>query len=120
MNHATDAEQAALCRRFGAEFCAASDDSKLGVASNVRTGLQPINGLRHPPQGDTNGWYIWAGEHLSQDPDFFKPLHVSHLEQWCPQVIKYLGLAPGRRFLIADGYEDVWFDEELLTIRGNG
>jgi hypothetical protein len=29
-------------------------------------------------------------------------------------LTKYLGLAPGWRFLIAPGYEDVWFDEILL------
>jgi hypothetical protein len=28
---------------------------------------------------------------------------------------RYLGLAPGWRFLIGeDGYEDVWFDPDLL------
>ena len=29
------------------------------------------------------------------------------------QIKKYLGLAPGWRFLIAGDYEDVWFDERL-------
>jgi len=35
---------------------------KVGIARNVTSGLMPINGLRHPPEGDTTGWYIWAGE----------------------------------------------------------
>ena len=75
----------------------------------------PINGLRHTPEGDTTGWYIWAGENFSQEPGFFEPLHVSHLSEWCHLVLKYLGLPPGSRFLITDiGYEDVWFDESLL------
>jgi hypothetical protein len=30
------------------------------------------------------------------------------------EIVKYLGLAPGRRFLISQGHEDVWFDESLL------
>ncbi|WP_456236598.1 immunity protein Imm33 domain-containing protein [Chryseobacterium carnipullorum] len=31
-------------------------------------------------------------------------------------MIKYLGLPAGNRFLIDDkGFEDVWFDENLLT-----
>jgi hypothetical protein len=87
---------------------------KLGIALNVREGAQPINGLRHIPEGDTTGWYIWAGNELLQDLDFFKPLHVAHLDQWCPHARKYLGLGPGWRFLIAEDYEDVWFDETLL------
>lgn len=47
--------------------------------------------------------------------DFFQAIHVEHIESWCPEVIKYLALPPGWRFLIADGYVDVWFDESLLV-----
>ena len=61
--------------------------------------------------------YIWAGEHMSTEDDFFKPLHVDHLGEWGPQVLKYLGLSPGWRFLIAGEYEDVWFDPEGLDVR---
>ena len=89
---------------------------KVGIALNVREGLMPINGLRHPPEGDTTGWYIWAGEELSGEPGFFKPLHVEHLPNWYPEVQKYLGLPPGWRFLIAGDYEDVWYDESLLNL----
>jgi hypothetical protein len=62
-----------------------------------------------------SGWYIWAGTELSASPDFFRPLHLTHVPEWCPAVMKYLGLPPGWRFLIADGHEDVWFDESLLS-----
>lgn len=106
--------QRSICEKFGAEFCEARVDHKVGVSPNVQSGIMPINGLRHQPVGDTTGWYIWAGEELSGAPDFFQPLHVEHLDEWCPQVKKYLGLPPGWRFLIADGYEDVWFDGNLL------
>ncbi len=104
-----------VCKRFGVRWFAAPNDMKVGIAHNVRTGLQPINGLRHPPEGDSTGWYIWAGEVLSQEDDFFVPLHVGHLREWCPAVLRYLGLPPGWRFLIAPGYEDVWEDASLLN-----
>ena len=65
--------------------------------------------------GDTSGWYIWAGEEFSKDPNFFMPLHIGHLKEWCPEIVKYLGLGPGWRFLIAPGYEDVWEDKSLLN-----
>ena len=74
----------------------------------------PINGLRHPIQGDTTGWFIWAGGEPSTAPDFFQPVHVAHLADWCPLALKFLGLPPGWRFLVADGYEDVWGDPSLL------
>ncbi|HYO74687.1 MAG TPA: hypothetical protein VEU33_52310 [Archangium sp.] len=87
---------------------------KVGISLNVRSGLMPINGLRHPIQGDTTGWYIWAGGESSTAPDFFQPVHVAHLTEWCPLALKFLGLPPGWRFLVADGYEDVWADPSLL------
>ncbi len=101
---------------MGVEPFPAPGDLKVGIAWNVRDGLQPVNGLRHPPEGDTTGWYIWAGEHLSEEPDIFVPLHVSHLAEWCPAVLPFLELPPGWRFLIAPGYEDVWEDPTLLDI----
>jgi hypothetical protein len=82
---------------------------------NLRDKIVPVNGLRHPPKGDTTGWYLWGGADITDDPDFFKPLHVEHLSDWCPEALKYLGLPPGWRFLIAGDYEDVWYDASLLT-----
>jgi hypothetical protein len=110
------ADQEAICRRFGADYVAASSDAMLGVAAAVGSGLLPLNGLRHPPEHDTCGWYLWAGEELSDAPDFFQPLHLGHLAERCPEVLPYLGLAPGWRFLVADGHEDVWYDASLVAI----
>ncbi len=110
----TTSAQREVCHRFGLTPTHAPADLKVGVARNVLDGLKPLNGLRHPPEADTTGWYIWAGEELSDDPDFFVPLHVGHLAEWCPDVLPYLALPPGCRFLIAPGYEDVWEDPALL------
>ncbi len=111
------AEQAAVCRRFGAAVDVPSPESRLGIALNCRdAGVWPINGLRHPPRGPTNGWYLWRGEELRQDDDFFRPLHTVHLADWCPDVVPYLALPPGWRVLIAPGHEDVWYDESLLLV----
>ena len=107
-------EQRRLCERVGAEFLDAPEDLKVGINLSTREGALPINGLRHPPEKGTTGWYIWGGEELSDDPDFFHPLCVRHLPDWCPKVVPYLGLAPGWRFLVAHDHEDVWFDEALL------
>jgi len=108
--------QKELCKKYEVEFLSSPNDLKIGITTNVREHVVPINGFRHPPEGDTTGWYIYAGEELSDDPDFFKPLHVERLDEWCPQIRKYLGLPPGWRFLIAGEYEDIWFDEALLEV----
>jgi len=105
-----------VCERFGASFLESADNLRVGVSRNVGSGLFPVNGLRHPPDSGTTGWFIWAGEELSSDPLFFESIHVSHLKERCPEVLPYLGLTPGWRFLLAPSYEDVWYDESLLKI----
>lgn len=108
--------QHATCARHSAACWPVDPASKVGVNTNLRSGLRPVNGLRHPPEGDTCGWYLWAGEDLTEDPNFFVPLHAIHLVSWCPLLLPYLALPPGWRFLLADGYEDVWFDPDLLSV----
>ena len=110
-----DLSQRELCERYGVQCVPSPPDLKVGIARNVRDGILPINGLRHPASGDTTGWYIWAGGEPSREPDFFAPLHVRHLGEWCPVVIRFLGLPAGYRFLVAGDYEDVWFDPTLLV-----
>ena len=86
----------------------------LGFALGT-VGKVPINGLRHQAVDNSNGWYIWMGE-FSTASDFFSPLHTSHLFTRLPEVIEYLGLPPGYRFLLAPDYVDVWYDASLLNI----
>lgn len=100
--------------RFSAPFFGCHMDLKVGVSQNVRSGVRPLNGMRVEPEGNTCGWYVWAGEEFSEAPDFFVPLHASHLHEWAPLVIPYLGLPPGWRFLVTEAYEDVWQDNNLI------
>ena len=52
-----EAEQRTVCLAYGAVFEPSAPGTKVGIA--LDTLIQaPINGLRHPPEGDTNGWYI--------------------------------------------------------------
>jgi hypothetical protein len=90
--------------------------SKIGISDIALSGAHPINGLRHPPEAGTSGWYIWGGEEFSTAPHFFKPFHIHHLQERCPGVLPYLALPPGWRFLIGPGHEDVWYDSSLLML----
>jgi hypothetical protein len=109
-------DQQELCKKYGTSWIASPDHLKVGIARNARTDLQPLNGLRHPPEADTTGWYIWAGEEFSTAPDFFEPLQVAHLAEWCPAALRFLGLPPGWRFLTSADYIDVWQDRQLLIL----
>ena len=88
---------------------------KIGLSRSFDVGKYPINGLRHPPEGDTTGWDIWSGK-WSDAPDFFQPHHLYHIYAQYPDLIKYLGLPAGWRFLFAPDYEDVWEDRNPFNI----
>lgn len=70
--------------------------------------------MRINPDDGTTGWFIWAGQTFSQDPNFFVALHAEHLEECAPLVLPYLALPPGWRFLVTEEYEDIWEDLTLL------
>jgi hypothetical protein len=107
--------QRAFCREQAAQYVATPGSTKTGFALSTK-GQVPFNGLRHPPKGETSGWYIWCGQEFSAAADFFDPLHASHLYEDYPDLVKLLGLPPGYRFLLANDYLDVWYDASLLNV----
>lgn len=106
-----------ICKKHEFNFELSPFNSKVAISLNVKGSTLPIHALRHPSTTNLTGWYIWSGDY-SEDDDFFKPLHVSHLQEWCPFILPYLGLPAGTRFLIAEGgnYVDVWEDLTLLEV----
>jgi hypothetical protein len=106
--------QNSFCAEKRAEYVPAQREVNSGFALSTK-GLNPINGLRHPPKGGTTGWYIWCGEQYSDAPNFFAPVHTSHIYDDYPKLVKLLGLPPGYRFLLAGDYLDVWYDASLLN-----
>lgn len=86
---------------------------KIGIALSTLS-QSPLNGLRIAPAEGLSGWFIWGGNQFSEQDDFYQPLHASHLSQYCPEVLHYLALPPGSRFLLAKNHEDIWHDEKLL------
>jgi hypothetical protein len=107
--------QVEICRKYRTECLPLDLELKLGVSEDFFSGTFPLNGLRHSPEGDTCGWYLWSGKEMSVADDYFQPVHVFHLIERCAEVIPYLGLPAGWRFLLAGDYEDVWFDPALLA-----
>jgi hypothetical protein len=66
-------QQQALCKKYDAPFFEAPTRLKVGIARNVKDGIQLINGLRHPPEGDTSGWYIWRVRYYPKPLTFSCP-----------------------------------------------
>jgi hypothetical protein len=108
--------QMEICAKFGSPFKPPELGAIVGVSSDFFSGTLPLNGLRHPETQGTTGWYLWAGEELSQAADYFGPMHTRHLCERGSELLPYLALAPGWRFLVAGDYEDAWYDESLLDV----
>jgi hypothetical protein len=107
-------KQKVICTTQNSTWKPINKNLNVGVSANLDK--DPINGLRYPSQKGTTGWFIWSGEYSEAD-DFFQPICAEHLLQKRPDIIKYLGLDIGFRFLAdRNGYEDIWFDEKLKNI----
>jgi hypothetical protein len=104
------------------KICAAHNSKWIPINKKLRLGASasldkdPINGLRHPSEKGTTGWFVWTGDY-SEREDFFQPMFAEHLLQTRPDIIRYLALDVGFRFLIdKNGHEDIWYDEKLKII----
>ncbi|UYA58772.1 hypothetical protein U1R68_18910 [Pectobacterium colocasium] len=88
-----------------------SPEEMVAIALNTLQN-SPIYGTRIPlPENGTISWFIHCGEHSAKS-GFYQPLHTSHLEEMLPEVVPYLFLSEGTKFIIdRDGYEDVWTNE---------
>lgn len=106
--------QQKICVEFGALFSPALPSVNSGFALGTET-QRPIHGLRSPATADTTGWYIWCGEY-SEANDFFRPIHTEHLNKLLPEVVAFLGLPAGYRFMLNHDLRDVWFDPSLLNL----
>ena len=111
--------QRRVCERYGVPHVPTRPDLKVGF--NLDGEACPINGQREPFDTEYDklaGWWIWNGERVTSQASFsgleWHNLHAAHLVDYCPDVLPYLGLPPGWRFLIAPDYEDVWHEPSLL------
>lgn len=108
-------KQLKICSKYSQISDLVELHTLIALGKNFNPNIQ-INGFRHPRTATLNGWYIWSGEYSDAD-DFFQPSHACHLLENASFVIPYLGLPAGNRFLIDHkGYEDIWFEENLLDV----
>jgi len=108
-------EQEVVAKRYGTTPDCSPSDSILGIQRGIHpaTTRSTVCAIHRRPihAVGTSG----QAAELSADADYFEPLHVGHLSERLFEVIRFLALPPGSRFLIAPDYEDVWFDEALLV-----
>lgn len=105
----TTEQQQRICDKYGLPMQPSEPMVALATGSLEQS---PIYGARiELPENGTISWFIHCGDH-SDALDFYQPLHASHLQELLPQVLAYLALPSGARFIVdRNGYEDVWMDE---------
>lgn len=113
MGFAEQLKQRATCGLYRAVFVPSPDHLIAGVALEGFGAKPPLNGERSNPVAGTSGWFLWTGEDLSPETKF-DAICVAHLRDLAPLSVRFLGLAPGWRFLTDGRYTDVWFDPKLL------
>ena len=104
----TTEQQQRICEKYGLPV--QQPEPMVAVATNSLE-QSPIYGTRIAlPENGSISWFIHCGDH-SDAPDFYQPLHASHLQELLPQVLAYLALPSGAKFILdRAGYEDVWMD----------
>lgn len=104
-------EQKLLCEEFKSSYIKVSGDDVVAVAVNTLN-QEPIVGIRKKPEPEENvAWFIYGGE-MGEGEDFFETMTVRELQDILPEVLPYLALAEGFRFMIdREDYEDVWKEE---------
>ena len=106
------AEQKLLCEEFGSTYIEVNGDDVVAVAVHTLN-QDPIVGIRRIAETAENvSWYIYGGE-LPEGDDFFETMSIKKLQDIIPEVLPYLALDVGYRFMIdGDDYEDVWKEGE--------
>lgn len=104
-------EQKLLCEEFDSAYIEVKGDDLVAVAlESIKQ--EPIVGIRKKPvAGETVSWYIYGGELQTNEEDF-EIMSIKELQDILPDVLPYLALDNGYRFMIdQDDYEDVWKEE---------
>lgn len=101
------AEQKLLCEEVGSAYVEVKGDDVIAVAVHTLN-KDPIVGIRKLAEGEEQvSWYIYGGE--LEGADSFETMTIRKFQELAPEVLPYLALDVGYRFMIdADDYEDVW------------
>jgi hypothetical protein len=107
---AFEEQQKDICEKYGLPMHPPEEMVAIALDTLQKS---PIYGSRiELPENGTISWFIHGGEY-SAVSGFYQALHTHHLLEELPEVLKYLSLPEGARFIIdKEGYEDVWMSDQ--------
>ncbi|WP_374990765.1 immunity protein Imm33 domain-containing protein [Acinetobacter rudis] len=107
-------EQKLLCEEFDSAYIQVKADDEVAIAVQTLN-REPIVGIRKRIEtGSKVAWYIYGGELDDSEENLFEIVTITQLLEIFPDVMPYLALEEGFRFMIdQDDYEDVWKADAL-------
>ncbi|UYV55660.1 immunity protein Imm33 domain-containing protein [Priestia megaterium] len=108
--------QYSLCEVVEAEFDAPTADKFVTVYTQIFESKE-IQGVRYEEDGEKSGWLLYCEE---QDLDSlhegaFLTLRLYELTLKRPDLLKFLGLPTGYRFVLKEDEYNAWEDRNLFT-----
>jgi hypothetical protein len=106
-------EQIEVCKEFNASPIFPIFTQKIVISEGVYEGLT-TEAVRYPSPDHMTGWWL-STELYNGDTKSLNPVHYYHIAFKRPDILKYLALPFGYRFIINQEQEkDVWFDSKVV------
>ncbi len=105
-------EQEIICKKFHVQPLFPLFNQKIVISVGVYEGLD-VEAVRYPSPDHMTGWWLTT-ELYNGNTDSLNVVHYYHLAFSRPDIIKYLALPFGYRF-IKDKEYDIWFDDNVLS-----
>lgn len=108
--------QYSLCETINAEFDSPTADKFVTIYNQVFES-EEIQGVRYEEGGDQSGWLLYCKEQDldTLNEDGFLTLHLYELTLKRPDILKFLALPTGYRFILKGNEYNAWKDKSLFT-----
>lgn len=105
-------EQIKLCKNYGSDPLFPTFSQMIVVSKGVLDGKN-IDAVRYPSPNHMTGWWLTT-ELYDGDVSSLETIHYYHVAFSRPDIIKWLALPFGFRFISGEKPE-IWFDNEVLS-----
>jgi hypothetical protein len=111
--HDTYPEQKETCEQHKVSPVPPYPDQMIVVSDGVLEG-DPVEGVRYPSPDHMSGWWLTTSKY-NGNSDSLKTEHAYHVYEKRPDLIKFLALPHGYRFMENKEKHDIWFDEKAAV-----
>lgn len=104
--------QIVVCDNHSSKYLFTKVNQNIVISDGVLEG-EPVEGVRYEAPDHMSGWYLTT-DLYNDDINTLKQIGLPDLALKRPELVKFLALDYGFRFVTDTKNEEVWFDEETL------